>query len=62
MARCSRVGCPKEGTRHSKVDMGNGLIADVWACDDHYSAIMDSLSVDYRQKRGAGNASADPGL
>jgi len=43
MAKCSRVGCPKEGTRHSRVDMGNGLIADVWACEEHNREVLKSV-------------------
>jgi len=38
------VGCSKEATRHSQVDMG-GMIADVWACEDHYQEVMKSLEV-----------------
>jgi hypothetical protein len=42
MPKCSRLGCTKEATRHSKVDIG-GFYADVWACEDHYKEVMESL-------------------
>lgn len=41
--KCSHVGCPKEGTHHSQVDIGGGMVADVWACDDHYKEVMKGL-------------------
>jgi len=40
--RCNRLGCNKEATRHSLVDIG-GMVADVWACEEHYNEIMESL-------------------
>jgi len=42
MPKCSRVGCSKEATRHSHVYIG-GMFADVWACDDHFEAVVESL-------------------
>lgn len=41
--KCSRLGCNKEATRHSQMDMGNGIIADVWGCEEHYDEIVESL-------------------
>jgi hypothetical protein len=41
--KCSKVGCPKEGTRHSLIDIGGGMVADVWGCDEHYEEILESL-------------------
>jgi len=43
MTKCSRVGCSKEATRHSKVDIGYGMYADVWACEEHYKEVMDTV-------------------
>lgn len=42
MPKCSRLGCDKPATRHSLVDIG-GMMADVWACADHYEEVMASL-------------------
>jgi len=41
--KCNKVGCPKNGTHHSSVDMGVGMLADVWGCDEHYEEILRSL-------------------
>jgi hypothetical protein len=43
MPKCNRVGCGKEGTRHSKVDIGAGMLADVYGCEEHYAEILESL-------------------
>jgi len=42
MPKCSRAGCVKEAIRHSLVDLGC-IVADVWACDEHYAEVMKSL-------------------
>ena len=41
--KCNRLGCPKEATRHSQVDIGFGLKADVWGCEEHHDEIVKSL-------------------
>lgn len=43
MPKCSKVGCGKEATRHSKVAIDYGLFADVWGCDEHHDEIVRSL-------------------
>ena len=42
MPKCSTVGCNKEATRHSIVDIGFGMVADVWSCEEHYKETMNS--------------------
>ena len=44
MPKCNKVGCTKEATRHSKVDIGYGLQADVWGCEEHHNEIVQSLT------------------
>lgn len=47
MPKCNRLGCSKEATRHSKVDIGYGMWADVWACEEHYLEVWASLKETY---------------
>jgi ATP-dependent Zn protease len=42
LPKCNRVGCTKEATHHSQVDIG-GMFADVWGCDEHFEEIAKSL-------------------
>jgi len=41
--KCNRVGCQKEATRHSQVDLGNGMTAELWFCDEHYKDGLKSV-------------------
>lgn len=31
--KCNRLGCTKDATHHSQVDIGGGMMADVWGCE-----------------------------
>jgi hypothetical protein len=42
MPKCSRVGCHKDATRHSQIDIG-GMYADVYGCDEHFDEIVKSI-------------------
>jgi hypothetical protein len=35
MVKCNRLGCNKEATHHTKIPIGDGLVADAWFCDEH---------------------------
>jgi len=42
--KCNTIGCKKEATRHSKVDIGFGLIADIWSCEKHHKEHVKSVN------------------
>lgn len=43
---CNTLGCNKEATKHSSVDIGGGLKVDIWSCDEHHDesvrAVLDN--------------------
>lgn len=43
MIKCNTVGCRKEATRHSKMDIGYGFCADIHSCDQHYKETVKSV-------------------
>ncbi len=43
MPKCANLTCDKPATRHSVVDIGAGMVADVWACEEHYEEVVKSL-------------------
>jgi hypothetical protein len=50
MPKCSNLACDREATQHSLVDIGGGMVADVWSCEEHYQEVMDSLPKGEKKK------------
>lgn len=48
MQKCSRAGCGKEAARHSIIDIGYGMVADVWGCEEHFDEIVKSLEAKWK--------------
>ena len=42
--KCNTVGCNEEATRHSKVDIGYGMFADIWSCEKHHKETVKSVN------------------
>ena len=49
MPKCNTVGCNKEATKHDIIDVGFGMCADVWSCDEHHKEHVE-LTVDCLEK------------
>ena len=38
--KCNTVGCKEEATKHSKIDIGYGLLSDIWSCEKHHKEMV----------------------